>query len=316
MEKSGKKLENLVRLVEEVYKTNSDTEIIQNFKIKNLNDNSREIDLFIKSKINGYEINIAIECKEFARKVSVEKIEAFNSKCLRIPNINKRIFISEKGFQKDAIAAAKAFGIELYTFSEIKEQPSGIFDFPIKQMKPKLTKYGIVGIKFEKPISQNIIIDENSIFREESNGENLNMFQTYQLFAKTNWPQIMNKLLLQWMENNNAEQEIFLEVTYKDLFLLFNQEAIKVKFIKWKMNLDFNFIDTSTDIREISNLESNETKAKTLSFSLDNNKGKGTIVLDQNENFHFFNTSNNKFEKMKVLCSYDSHSKQIKFIDE
>ena len=138
MKKSGKNLETMVRIVEEVYKTDSNTQILSNHKIKNLDDNLREIDLLIKSIINDYEVTIAIECKEYAIKIPVEKIESFNSKCLRIPNIDKKIFVSEKGFQKDAIAAAKAFGIELYTFSKIEENPNEILKFPITQLKPKL----------------------------------------------------------------------------------------------------------------------------------------------------------------------------------
>ncbi|MBL1233542.1 MAG: restriction endonuclease [Flavobacteriales bacterium] len=310
MKKSGKNLETMVRIVEEVYKTDSNTQILSNHKIQNLDNNLREIDLLIKSIVNDYEVTIAIECKEYAIKIPVEKIESFNSKCLRIPNINKKIFVSEKGFQKDAIAAAKAFGIELYTFSKIKENPNEILKFPITQLKPKLTKYKITGINFEKPLSQKTIIDSNSIFRTDINGENLNFSELFQLFATPNWSTIMNYALLQWMEKKTKENEVIFEVNYKNLFLIYKNENIKIQSIRWYSVIVFNFIETKTKIREISNLNKGEPRAKTLNFTLDN-KAEGSIVVDKNNDCHFFDTTNNKAQRLELLFSYDPKTNKI-----
>ena len=83
----GKKLEQLVRFVQETLKNVPDTEIFSNYKIENISGRKREIDVFIKSQINGMDIKIAIKCKDYKNAIPVEKIEAFNSKCQRINGI-------------------------------------------------------------------------------------------------------------------------------------------------------------------------------------------------------------------------------------
>lgn len=120
--REGQTFEVINQIIQEVFKDSPETEILYNFKIENRSGRKREIDILIVGIINGIEIKIAIECKDYKNKVSVEKIEAFNSKCLRIPSINKMIFISKKGFQKDAINAANEFGIELYKLENIDEE--------------------------------------------------------------------------------------------------------------------------------------------------------------------------------------------------
>ena len=52
---------------------------------------------------------IAIECKDYEKPVPVKDIEAFNTKCDRIKSINKKIFVSKNGYQKDAIPKIKRF---------------------------------------------------------------------------------------------------------------------------------------------------------------------------------------------------------------
>lgn len=315
MKKSGKNLEKLVRIVEEVYQTDSNTQILSNHKIENLDENLREIDLLIKSVVNDFEIIIAIECKEYSRKVSVEKIEAFNSKCLRIPNINKKILISEKGFQKDAIAAANAFGIELYSFSEIEANSFEILGFAIKQLKPRLAKYNLTGIKFEKPLNQETIIDSNSIFRTELDGQDLDFFQTFQLYAKPNWGMIMKHAMFSWMKEKTEENEITLEIKYENLFLIYKKENIKIDSISWSAVVKFDFVEVKTNVREILNLKTNKTKAKTLSFTL-NDEAEGSIVVDKNNDLHIFDTTDNQSHKLGLLFSYNPKTDKIEYPKE
>lgn len=118
----GKSFERLNKVIQEAYKNLPDTEIIQNYKISNKNKNKREIDILVISKVNGFEIKIAIECKDYSRKVSVEKVEAFHGKCSRISGINKKIMVSPLGFQRDAINASKDFDIELFLLKDISKE--------------------------------------------------------------------------------------------------------------------------------------------------------------------------------------------------
>src|SRR3989338_2017142 len=135
---NGKELERIISLVEEVYKDLPNTQVYRNYKVANNSGNDREFDVFVESSLNGYAIKVAIECKDWAVTVPVEKIEAFNSKCARVPGINKKIFVSRLGYQKDAIDAASDFGVELFTANKLNKED--ILDWiPIVELK--LIKY-------------------------------------------------------------------------------------------------------------------------------------------------------------------------------
>lgn len=110
--------ETVNNILQSSLRDNPNTIIYQNHKLTNTSGNKREFDILIISRLNNTEIQIAIECKDYKDNIPVEKIEAFKTKCDRIPSINKKIFIAKKGFQKDAIQAANQFGIELYLLKD------------------------------------------------------------------------------------------------------------------------------------------------------------------------------------------------------
>lgn len=120
--RKGKLLECTLRIVQESLKDKDDTEIYSNHEIINSAGRRREFDIVIKSFINGFNLTVVMECKDYAGPVAVEKIEAFHSKCLRIPEINKKVFVSRRGFQADAIKAAEEFGIETYEVEDVEEE--------------------------------------------------------------------------------------------------------------------------------------------------------------------------------------------------
>ena len=82
--KDGKNIERLIKLIHESLKEIPNTRIYPNHRIKNTSGRKREIDLYVSCQLQNLEINIAIECKDYERAVSVKEIEAFYSKCLRI----------------------------------------------------------------------------------------------------------------------------------------------------------------------------------------------------------------------------------------
>ena len=118
----GKNLERIGRIVQEAFKSFPKTVIHSNYKIPNTSGRKREIDILIVSEVNGYEIKIAIECKDYGRKVSVEKVEAFHGKCQRIKGLNKKAMISSNGFQKDAVNAANDFDIDVFELKDISSE--------------------------------------------------------------------------------------------------------------------------------------------------------------------------------------------------
>lgn len=153
--RKGKNLEEVIHLIQNSL-VNNDTIVSKNKKLKNASGNYREFDVLIESKINELQIVIAIECKDYKKPVAVEKVEAFNSKCSRIPIINKKIMISPAGFQKDAISAAEEFGIDIYEFKNLDTEV--INNWIIKEFYPieLYIVYDHVEIEFSKTPNEEI----------------------------------------------------------------------------------------------------------------------------------------------------------------
>jgi hypothetical protein len=119
--KSGKLLESIVAIVQEATKSDSSISIKLNEKIIDLVGNEREIDVLISGSVNLIKVNVAIECKDYSSRVSVDKVDSFKAKCEFLPNIDKLVFVSKSGFQKASIKKAFAYGIDLYTLKEMTD---------------------------------------------------------------------------------------------------------------------------------------------------------------------------------------------------
>jgi predicted helicase len=168
--KPGRHLEKLLSLIHETIKDSELTKIYSNRKLSNTAGQLREIDILIETSINGLDIKVAIECKDYKNKVTVEKIEAFNSKCARIPAINKKVLVATSGFQKDAVFAAKDFGIELLDFKKIS--PSIVLSWmPMNQITGKFEfvlpmRVGLIGAE---DIIDNVDLDDNFLIYFQDN---------------------------------------------------------------------------------------------------------------------------------------------------
>lgn len=136
--KKGKLLETLVRFIHESYKYTDKIEIFQNHHLLDKHDEPNEFDVVIISQINNIPICIAIECKDHKSKIPISLIDSFNSKCNRVPNINKKVFVSKVGYQKGALKAAQDFDIDLYQMNDLNQE---ILQSWIKQSQFKEVNY-------------------------------------------------------------------------------------------------------------------------------------------------------------------------------
>lgn len=148
--KSGKALEQLVAAIQEYLKDRPNTRIIPNAKLRNRSGVEREIDVFVQAKVQGIEIGIAFECKDYSNKVSVEKVDAFAQKCRELPQINKKVMVSSSGFTNGVKKEAQGQGIELYQLDAVPyEDIFSPYDIYFNKLKLDNTcVYGIdVGAK-------------------------------------------------------------------------------------------------------------------------------------------------------------------------
>ena len=77
----------------------------------------RQIDISIRFDQGFYDYLTIVECKDYDRKVSIDRVEAFRT-VIEDVGAQKGIMVSPKGFQEGAVEVAKAYEIELYTLTE------------------------------------------------------------------------------------------------------------------------------------------------------------------------------------------------------
>lgn len=91
--------------------------IERNKKIKDNFGIEREFDLYWEYELAGITYKTVIECKDYASKVSIEKIDALIGKIRDIPDL-KPIFATKTGYQSGAKDKAKANKVELLIVRE------------------------------------------------------------------------------------------------------------------------------------------------------------------------------------------------------
>lgn len=87
---------------------------------------SHDIDIIVKSKFLGQNITWILEAKYWKRKISKLHVLALRQIIDDI-GVDKGFIISQSGFQKGAIEAAKNSNIELLTFEELEKFSQEVF---------------------------------------------------------------------------------------------------------------------------------------------------------------------------------------------
>lgn len=100
--------------------TASDAVVTHNQKIIGKSGVRRQIDVSMIQKGGIYKFFFVIECKWYNRRVSIEKVEAFNTK-LEDVGASTGIMISNNGFSKGAICAAERYSITLLSYKQAEE---------------------------------------------------------------------------------------------------------------------------------------------------------------------------------------------------
>jgi hypothetical protein len=99
----------------------------------------RQFDVTVRFKHGLHQYLTVIECKDYSRKVPVEKVESFVTKYRDI-NANKAVMVSSSGFQVGCLDVANRHGITLLTLREVLNNP---VDFDPKDLKPALNIYNV-----------------------------------------------------------------------------------------------------------------------------------------------------------------------------
>ncbi len=87
----------------------------------------RQIDILIEGQIAGYQIKIAVDCKNFSKKIDVKKVESF---CSMVEDIeaHQGVLISQKGYSKAAINRAhygnQQVELDIINFEQLQDYQS------------------------------------------------------------------------------------------------------------------------------------------------------------------------------------------------
>ena len=317
MNENGKILEKTVRLIQEVLRDSQSTKIYNNYKLKNESGNYREFDVLIISNINGFELKIAIECKDYSKAVSVSQIEAFNSKCQRIKGISKKVFVSRKGFQKDAIDSANYFDIDLFTADKITEK-NVLQWLSMKQLKFKLCEE-ISDLVLSLDITTSNELQElNKSFDEtiyNPKGDSENIKELIWDTIKYN-REIFTKLcLIEWIKIDDKEKEPTLKVPFnlelQNHFIKFKEKKIALFNISLSILVQPYY--ENVKIVEGRNLlnKDKDSVAKSITFEVGNNQ-YGDVVIDPKNELSFFGTNKDgELKKLELLLKYNPKTKKF-----
>jgi hypothetical protein len=116
--KPGKSLEILVASIERVL-ANNDKVTVESPKFlpDRITGEPREHDVLVTLAGSHHKSTIAIECRDRSRKITVNDVESFWSKC-QDTGIDQAVIVSPKGFSKSASTKASHLGIRCLRLSE------------------------------------------------------------------------------------------------------------------------------------------------------------------------------------------------------
>lgn len=312
MKNTGKQLERVVRLVEESYKDSANTQIFSNYKLPNKDGQEREIDLLIVSKINGFEICIAIECKDYNTRVSVDKIDSFQGKCSRLPQIHRKIFVSAKGYQKAAVTAANDFGIELLTAETLTAEYIKQL-IPIRQIKPEffyevdnvVLNIGAKGKKL-KAITESF---NGEIFRiDHEKPEKILV-----LFADAMYKhrkEIFNLALIEYLRMKDTYDKDIITLwppfglKFEGYYTKHFEERIQIFNAQFNVKVIFRFVVPEQISGRSIKHSDGSIKADSLDIQIKDGLESHMVVRSDSE-VDFFITENKQTRKLETLFTYD-----------
>lgn len=306
-----------MRLVEESLRGNSNLKIHQNFKIPNTGQRKREIDILIEGRINGFSMRIAIECKNYSRPVPVKEIEAFNSKCARLPGISKKVFISASGYQADALLASKEFDIDMLTAAMVKAETVQGW-IPLKQLKL------LVHPEFE---NVHLSLDCDDALAEKYQAEykgtaylekkHKTSIEEYLVKWRSQSTEMLWKLAIWKFMNAKGEAqfgpfELPFRIEPSVLFVgPYDSEFVKVKGISFAIKIQLNEVPANiVDARDVT-YSSGASRAKTITVDYGGDLRSQLVLSDNQEPSFYLSNEKGAFRKLKTLLVYDPKTGNI-----
>jgi hypothetical protein len=321
---NGKSLEQTIRLIQETFKDSKNTQVLPNSKIICESGIEREFDVLIKSTINSFDICIAIECKDYGKKVSIDRIDSFKGKCSTIKEINKMVFVSANGFQSGAIIQAKNFGIDLLTAEQVSLEY-------INELIPDLSHLHIqitadaqhrisLGSNADLDIEQSKLSYNNSVIEYKT----LKEFKIYFLMQKTIelFEQYVDGLVIKHFVKYkdtldiNSRFPVTLGMDFLPQTFYFEDKKLnKIDLTRLEFDVTVNVSKpvSENSARVVKNLD-DTVHAHSIKYKI-NDDIESEIILKPDNNFTFYHTENKETVEYKKLLGYDPKTDKFNKFD-
>lgn len=319
---NGKSLEKTIQLFEETFKDSKNTQVLPSSKLVCESGIEREFDVLIKSKINGIDICIAIECKDYGKKVSIDRIDGFKGKCSTIKEINKMVFVSANGFQSGALIQAKKFGIDILTAEQvsldyIESLISNIAQFNLEIAKKNLDhKISVASIDANVDLFESIKTYENELI-EYNTGRKIKIIEfikkTIESLAKF-VDELALKHYVKYRDcietNSYFIVPLGLDIPLRTLYFE-DKDSNKIDVVKleFEITVTFKKIISENSGRVIKN-DDNSIQAHSIRLKIDDNT-ESEIIIKPDNNFSFFYTKNKQTIEFTKLSSFDPITNEV-----
>jgi hypothetical protein len=267
---AGKALEHLVAAIQEHLKDNPNAKVTLNEKLPNRSGNKREIDVFVQTKVNGENIGIAFECKDYKRKVTEPTIDAFWAKINDLPQVHKGIIVTTTGYTKGAQKEAKSHNIGLYL----------IDDLPLNEIIPNHNFYSarVLVYPLLNALELHTILDVTNVtfapearFKYITNGEDVELaLEIYKAIYDT---KLLCELAAKYMEVGKKPLIMVVKITPNPQLYIEDVKGVKY---------EINYLRIPVQIDLI--LEECQISSKKRYATLDNNNVVSVSEYDNNLN--------------------------------
>lgn len=304
----GNILESLTEILE-LSLSDTETQIFRNKKITDLDGITREIDIYIETKINKRKFNIVIECKNYKKdlNINIDHIGAFYEKCNRLPNINKLIFLTTSDYQEGAITKAKSRNIELYRItSESIEGKSGL---DVKSISIIERDCKLLSMRFNSSelFQAKIYTDEKLPFVDGKN----RLVSYNELKDKiSKLPEIWRFLYTESGLLLNHKKKIFPNIKTQNLFTNFKGNLFQIDDVQLTLEIELKFKPLNFEnVKKYESLTDNKTLAtfSDIEFVVDGKSHRVCYVepIDSEEG-KFFVSNSKQIIELKTFDKFES----------
>ena len=300
--KAGKALEQLVGVIQEHLKDNPDVQITQNAKLVNRSGNEREIDVFVQTKVNGENIGIAFECKDYNRNISEPIVDAFWAKINDLPQVHKGIIVTTTGYTKGAQTEAETHKVGLYLINNI----------PLEQIIPSHNFYSARAI-FD-PIwnslqahfiatEENVSFSPDAKIRYFDNDEEVNL--QLEIFKALYKMQLMCELAAKYMEAGKQPLLLAGKITPTTKLYIedIKGEKYEINYFRIPIRVDFELEECQLSSPKRYTPLKDGTIVSVSEYSSNFNDNAWVVVESGNEKNSFYIKENDSYYKPNIEIS-------------